>query len=148
MPRTWPKTEDNASTRPRFQAETFAWPPEVSEAMTSVFNLMRVAPKLASVEFSAQCHTEEALMKGDKLAKMVAPGIYYLCSPLLSMLGVLLVCAVMVYLVVPLGGMAGVLFNPQAKAKVKREKLKKELRKVLEPHLPAVGLEWGDLQDL
>ena len=130
------------------EAETFAWPPEVSEAMSSVFNLMRVAPRLASVEFSAQCHTEEMLLPGDTLAKMAAPGIYYIASPLLSMLGVLLVCALMVYVMVPLAAMAGIFFNPAAKAKVKREKLKKELKKVLEPHLPGVGLEWSDLEDV
>ena len=82
------------------------------------------------------------------LRKMVAPGIYYISSPLLAMIGVLLVCAVMVYVVVPLFAMAGIYFNNAAKAKQKKEKIIKALKKALEPLLPDAGLSWTDVQDM
>ena len=77
----------------------------------------------------------------------MAPGIYYISSPLLAMIGVLLVCSVMVYVVVPLAAMAGIYFNNAAKAKQKREKAIKVLRKAMEPLLSNVGLSWKDVQD-
>ncbi|CAL1160422.1 unnamed protein product [Cladocopium goreaui] len=128
------------------QAGNFAWPKEISDAINWVFNLMTVAPRLGSVEFSAQCHAEE-LLPGDKLAKMVAPGIYYISSPLLAMIGVLLVCSVMVYVVVPVFATAGIYFNNAAKAKQKKKKIIKALKKALEPLLPDAGLSWTDVQE-
>ena len=82
------------------------------------------------------------------LRKMVAPGIYYISSPLLAMIGVLLVCSVMVYVVVPVFAMAGIYFNNAAKAKQKKKKIIKALKKALEPLLPDAGLSWTDVQDM
>ena len=82
------------------------------------------------------------------LRKMVAPGIYYISSPLLAMIGVLLVCSVMVYVVVPVFATAGIYFNNAAKAKQKKKKIIKALKKALEPLLPDAGLSWTDVQDM
>lgn len=63
------------------------------------------------------------------------------------MIGVILVCSVMVYMVVPLFGLAGIYFNTAAKVKQKKAKITKTLKKVLEPLLPDHGLSWKDVEE-
>lgn len=63
------------------------------------------------------------------------------------MIGVLLVCSAMVYVVVPVFGLAGIYFNTAAKAKYKKAKVMKTLKKVLEPLLPDHGLSWKDVEE-
>lgn len=88
--------------------------------MDNVFALMGIVPSLASLDFSAQCHGEQ-LTQGDKTAKLVAPGFYFVVSPVIAMAGVTLMCALVAYGLVPLARRMGIDFNEMARKRKKRE---------------------------
>ena len=61
----------------------------------------------------------------------MAPALYYVCSPVIALLGVFFVCALLVYCVVPCGRAAGIHFNNVSKEKNKKEKAMAEIKKSL-----------------
>ena len=63
--------------------------------------------------------------------RMVAPAVYHVVSPLLAMLGVFLMCAFVVYLVVPTLRKCGLELNDVGQKRKKREKAIKALMKAL-----------------
>ncbi|CAE7705350.1 SCUBE1, partial [Symbiodinium necroappetens] len=86
----------------------FAWPQAMSDAMRGAFSLIAVIPR-ASVPFAAECQSET--WSSDKDIKRSAPVLYYLCLPVLTLLGTLFLSALVVYAVLPLGKMLGLHFN-------------------------------------
>ena len=80
---------------------------------------------------------------------MAAPGIYFVTSPILAIIGLFLFAAFMVYLVVPIAAWAGLYFNDFQRDKKKRDKLKIQAREAFdalaEEHRH--GLVWTDLQE-
>ena len=86
----------------------FAWPQAVSDAMRGAFSLIAVIPR-ASVPFAAECQSET--WSSDKDIQRSAPVLYYLCLPVLTLLGTLFLSALVVYAVLPLGKMLGLHFN-------------------------------------
>ncbi|CAE7817681.1 Scube1 [Symbiodinium microadriaticum] len=130
------------------QAATFPWPEEVSSAMSDLFAIMSLVPRLATVQFASKCRAGE-LLPGSRAATMAAPGIYFVTSPILAIIGLFLFAAFMVYLVVPIAALAGLYFNDFQRDKKKRDKLKIQAREAFdalaEEHRH--GLVWTDLQD-
>lgn len=124
----------------------FPWPPEFSDALRDIFAIMGVVPKLVSVEFTMQCHAED-LISHDRGAKVMAPALYYVLSPVIALLGVFFVCALLVYCVVPCGRAAGIHFNNVSKEKNKKEKAMAKIKKSLIFHLAKHGLTWQDIED-
>ena len=80
--------------------------------------------------------------------KNLAPAIYHVSSPLLAMLGVFLICAGMVYIVLPILRKFGLEMNDYGRKQRKREAVLKALRKALDKPLADFGLTWHDVQDL
>eukprot|EP00435_Cladocopium_sp_Y103_P034368 s881_g8.t2 len=128
------------------EASKFPWPEEVTQAMDNVFAMMGVVPSLASVEFSARCHGEQ-LLPGDGNAKLVAPAVYFVFSPLIAMMGVVLICALVTYVAIPLLNKLGLEFNDIARRKRKREEAIKKLAPALAPSLEKHGLKWADIEE-
>lgn len=128
------------------QGLEFPWPEEVTQAMDGVFELMKIMPKVATVAMSAECHAEQ-MLPGNKIAKNLAPAIYHISSPLLAMLGVFLICAGMVYIVLPILRKFGLEMNDSGRKTRKREAALKALRKALDKHLAERGLTWHDVQE-
>ena len=81
------------------------------------------------------------------IRKVMAPALYYVCSPLIALLAVFFVCALVVYCVVPCGRAAGLHFNNVSKEKNKKEKAMAKIQKVLIFHLAKHGLTWQDIED-
>lgn len=77
----------------------------------------------------------------------MAPALYYVCSPVIALLGVFFVCALLVYCVVPCGRAAGIHFNNVSKEKNKKEKAMAKIKKSLIFHLAKHGLKWQDIED-
>eukprot|EP00438_Fugacium_kawagutii_P026998 Skav224004 [mRNA] locus=scaffold2619:51010:57912:- [translate_table: standard] len=103
----------------------FSWPPAVSRAMATLISLIARLPRFASLKFSAQCRAFE-LSPGGPEAQRLAPALYFVCLPILTILATCILCAVAVYVLVPLGERFGVYFNRVAKVKgVKRKQLAK-----------------------
>ncbi|CAE7779863.1 lgals3bpa [Symbiodinium sp. CCMP2592] len=96
----------------------FAWPQAVSDAMRGVFSMIAVIPR-ASVHFAAECQSET--WSSDKGMKWSAPVLYYLCLPVLSLLGTLFLSTLVVYAVLPLGKMFGIHFNEADRRKAKKQ---------------------------
>ncbi|CAE7779820.1 gefF [Symbiodinium sp. CCMP2592] len=103
----------------------FAWPQAVSDAMHGVFSMIAVIPR-ASVHFAAECQSET--WSSDKGMKWSAPVLYYLCLPVLSLLGTLFLSALVVYAVLPLGRMFGIHFNEADRRKAKKQAALKAVR--------------------
>ena len=77
---------------------------------------------------------------------MIASGFYYVLSPIAGMFGVLLLCALVVYVFIPCCARLGIYFNDVAKGQMKRSKAIRQLQDPLGPVLPAHGLCWEDVQ--
>ena len=77
---------------------------------------------------------------------MAAPGLYFVTSPILAIIGLFLFAAFMVYLVVPVAALAGLYFKRDKK---KRDKLKIQAREAFDelPEERRHGLVWTDLQE-
>ncbi|CAE6971537.1 unnamed protein product, partial [Symbiodinium sp. CCMP2592] len=119
----------------------------VTEWLRQVFNILDVVSKLTSVPFMTHCHAA-AQFSGDRVALLVAPGIYFLSLPALAVLNTFLLCALTVYAVLPCLRRHGWEFNEAGKKKQKREKALKLLKKALADPLQALGLTFEDLEDL
>eukprot|EP00438_Fugacium_kawagutii_P028600 Skav226692 [mRNA] locus=scaffold3971:163350:175064:- [translate_table: standard] len=98
-----------------------AWPPAVSRALTTFFDVVKVLPKFTSVKFSAQCCAFE-LFPDRPDAQRLAPALYYISLPILTMLATYAVCAVMVYGLVPVARHFGIHLNKVAAKQHKRRK--------------------------
>lgn len=83
-------------------------------------------------------------MKG---LKLMGPAVYYLTNPIFAMVSVYLVCASVVYGLVPLANKFGVHFNPKAKRQKATRAAIEKLSMCLEPLLPGLGLTWEDVKD-
>lgn len=94
------------------------------------------------MEFATSCFGETL----GAAAKLAAPAIYYLANPVAAMLGVFLMCALAVYLLIPLAGKMGVFFNPAAQRRQAKSKAVVQFRAKLEPYLPP-ELTWEDLME-
>ena len=77
----------------------------------------------------------------------MGPAVYYILNPLGAMLAVYLVCASVVYCLVPAANKAGITFNPKANREKATRKAVLKLEKVMEPLLPDLGLTWSDIED-
>ncbi|CAK9052386.1 unnamed protein product, partial [Durusdinium trenchii] len=106
--------------------QRFQWPMEITAAMDFVLSLVSLVPEV-NVDFAIQCHAE-ALLPGSMAAKRLAPALYYLFLPILSALSTTLLCAFVVYVVVPLAKLKGIHFNDADKETAKRAKY---IRKVV-----------------
>lgn len=83
-------------------------------------------------------------MKG---LKLMGPAVYYVANPIAAILVVYLLCACVVYCLVPAARKRGVHFNPkERKEKARREAIQK-LEIALLPLLPSYGLTWEDIED-
>ena len=103
-----------------------SWPVEVSHAIAMIFAVAAVVPKLTSVQFAAQCRAFE-LFPGRPDAQRLAPALYFISLPVITLFATFLVCAVVVYFVVPVASRFGVHFNQEAKTKQKKRKRIQEL---------------------
>ena len=89
----------------------------VKQLIDNLFALMDIVPSV-NVDFAAVCEAH-ALFPSNVAAKRLAPAVYHLCLPVLSGIGTLLLCAVLVYVVVPLGSKFGVHFSDAARRRAK-----------------------------
>ena len=83
-------------------------------------------------------------MKG---VKLLGPAIYYLANPIAAMLVVYMLCACVVYGLVPAAKRFGVHFNPKDKRLKQTQAAIEKLSLSLEPLLPGIGLTWEDIKD-
>ncbi|CAE7548498.1 SVEP1 [Symbiodinium necroappetens] len=100
---------------------TFQWPREVTQALEMLLSLISIMPKV-NVEFAAACEAQ-SWYEGNKGMQRLVPSLYYLVLPILTLVGTILVCAVAVYVVVPVGNRLGVEFNDCARERAKRKNL-------------------------
>ena len=122
----------------------YSWPAYVTAYIANLFDI-EVIPRVASVQFAAACRAEE-LFPGDPIAKMVAPGIYYVLLPLIAVLTSLVLCVVLVYIFIPIANRCGLHFNLAAKQKHARRKAIKKLKKTIAKPLEDTGLTWSNLE--
>ena len=78
---------------------------------------------------------------------MIAPGLYFISSPIIAIIALFMFSAFMVYVVVPVAALAGIYFNDSAREQKKRTGLKKKAKEVLEATLIQQGLTLDDLED-
>ncbi|CAE7249789.1 Svep1, partial [Symbiodinium natans] len=133
----------------------FPWPSEVTAFLQEFFGI-RLVPQWISVHFATSCRATE-LYPGDRVAKMMAPGLYYVLSPFAALLGVSMFCIFLVYAVVPLANSLGVEFNPDGSERRARVKAKRKLKAAMDPMLEEgiegpgfaglKGLTWEDVED-
>ena len=122
----------------------YPWPAHVTAYIANLFDI-EVIPRVASVQFAAACRAEE-LFPGNPIAKMVAPGIYYVLLPLIAVLTSLVLCVVLVYIFIPIANRWGLHFNLAAKQKHARRKAIKKLKKTIAKPLEDTGLTWSNLE--
>ena len=79
--------------------------------------------------------------------KNLAPAIYYISSPLLAMLMVILLCGFIAHVVIPLGHRYGLAFNNVAQAAQQKSKAVEKLKMAMEGHLLDYGLTWKDVEE-
>ncbi|CAE7472602.1 unnamed protein product, partial [Symbiodinium necroappetens] len=103
----------------------FAWPQAVTDAMRGAFSAIAVVP-VATVDFAAECQSET--WSSNKGTKRSAPVLYYLCLPVLTLLGTLSLSALVVYVVLPLAKMFGLHFNDLDRKEAKRKAALKAVR--------------------
>lgn len=96
------------------------WPPAATHALAVMFDIAAAVPAFTSVKFSAQCRAFE--MFGTLEAQRLAPAMYYISLPILTVFATLVVCAIAVYAGVPLARRFGVHLNKVAKDKHKKRK--------------------------
>ena len=97
------------------------WPVEVSRGIALMFDILAVVPTVTSVKFSAQCRAFE-LFPGQPGPQRLAPAIYFISLPILTILATFVVCAVAAYVLVPFARRFGVHLNKVAKAQHKKRK--------------------------
>ena len=120
------------------------WPEEVSAAMADLFQLVSLGRTLVSVNFAAQCYAQE-LLPTDPAAETWILGLYYMCLPLLLIVATVLLCAAVVYVLVPFARRFGRVFNEVGRRQKERESATKRLRSALEDALLHTGLHWEDV---
>lgn len=77
----------------------------------------------------------------------MGPAVYYVANPIAAILVVYLLCACVVYCLVPAARKRDIHFNPKKrKEKATREAIQK-LEIALLPLLPSYGLTWEDIED-
>ena len=124
----------------------YPWPEQMTKFIASLFNI-QVIPRVATVQFAASCRAEE-LFPQNQVAKMVGPGIYHAFLPLIALFTTLLLCAILVYIFIPLANRYGFHFNLAAQQKHARTKALKRLKLVIATPLEDIGLTWSDLEAL
>ena len=77
----------------------------------------------------------------------MGPAVYYISNPIGAMLAVYLVCASVVYCLVPAANKAGIKLNPKANRQKATQKAVVKLERVMQPLLPGLGLTWSDIED-
>lgn len=77
---------------------------------------------------------------------MIAPGLYYICLPLVSVMGTWILCACMVYIFIPVASKCGKYFNKHAQEKHEKSNAMKYLSKAIQEPLEELGLTWVDLE--
>ena len=77
----------------------------------------------------------------------MAPAVYFVFSPLIAMMGVVLICAAVTYVAIPLLNKTGLEFNDVARKKKRREQAIQKLAPALVPSLEKFGLKWADIED-
>ena len=90
----------------------FAWPAAATDAMTLWFHALSLVPRV-NVDFAAQCQAD-AWFGGSQAAKRVVPAVYYLTRPVLTFLGSIIICLLVVYVAIPLINMTGFAINERA----------------------------------
>lgn len=124
------------------------WPPEATQAMQSLFSVLNVVPRIATVEFATSCFAQTIVQNEEmKGLKLMGPAVYYLTNPIFAMVAVYLVCASVVHGLVPLANRFGVHFNPKANRLKATAKAIEKLSMCLEPLLPGLGLNWEDVKE-
>ena len=103
-----------------------SWPPEVSIAMTVMFDIFNVLPTFTSVQFSAQCRAFELFPNRPDVQRL-APALYYITLPVLVAVATFFVCALAVYVVVPIARRLGGHLNKKDSMKQKKRKMLQEL---------------------
>jgi ribonuclease HIII len=73
--------------------------------------------------------------------------VYFVFSPLIAMMGVVLICALVTYVAIPLLNKLGLEFNDFARRKRLRDEAIKKLVPALAASLEKHGLTWADIQD-
>ena len=124
----------------------YPWPEQMTKSIASIFDI-QVIPRVAPVQFAASCSAEE-LFPEDQVAKMAGPGFYDAFLPLIALFTTLLLCAILVYIFIPIANRYGFHFNLAAQQKHARTKALKRLKLVIATPLEDIGLTWSDLEAL
>jgi len=123
----------------------FRWPPEVSTFFTNFFSALSLVPKYSSVKMSSQCVAAN-LFPGSQDAKIVGPAIYYVTFPFLLAIDIIVLCAVLVYVVIPLVKMFGVDLNEDRKRRNQLMKAVGDVLPAVDCHLKERGICWDDVK--
>ena len=86
-----------------------------------LFSAMRILPSV-NVEFATSCQAQ-ALFPGNTVAHRLGPALYYLFLPVMALGGTICVCAIVVYVLVPIGNRYGLVFNKADSEKQKQLQL-------------------------
>ncbi|CAE7915213.1 MKLN1 [Symbiodinium necroappetens] len=117
----------------------FDRPPDVTHAIDMLFSAMRILPSV-NVEFAASCQAQ-AWFPGNTVAHRLGPALYYLFLPVMTLGGTICVCAIVVYVLIPMGNKHGLVFNKADHEKQKHLQLARHMvTNVQEAH------EDGDLK--
>ena len=105
------KTEQPEAGEPVAEPH-FVWPAAATDAMILWFDALSLVPRV-NVDFAAQCQAD-AWFGGSQAAKRVVPAVYYLTRPVLTFLGSIFICLLVVYVAIPLTNMTGFAVNERA----------------------------------
>lgn len=77
----------------------------------------------------------------------MGPAVYYVANPIAAILVVYLLCACVVYCLVPAARKRDIHFNPKKRKEKAAREAKQKLEIALLPLLPSYGLTWEDIED-
>ncbi|CAE7765918.1 UVR8 [Symbiodinium sp. CCMP2592] len=129
-------------------AAVLPWPPWVQDAIRDLLGFFSLVQLQLSVQFSLHCVAEAALPSSQpSQAQNEALAIYFLCLPLFTTVATVTLCALAVYVLVPLAKLRGFSFNRVDKRRWAKLKVMQKLKDALEPTLQACDLSWDDVEN-
>ena len=108
----FPWSEEQICENNCSKSKWLEWPAQVTDAIDGMFALFSIFPDM-NVGFMAHCRYQELVTK--ELARL-APAVYDLCLPVLTVLATLLMCSIVVYVVLPLARISGLYYRKEAEA--------------------------------
>eukprot|EP00439_Symbiodinium_sp_Y106_P023598 s3671_g2.t2 len=128
-------------------AAILPWPPWVQDAIRDLLDFFSLVQLQLSVQFSLHCVAAAAFPSQPSEAQNEALAIYFLCLPFFTTLATVTLCALAVYVLVPLAKLQGFAFNRVEKRRWAKLKVMQKLKDALEPTLQACDLSWDDVED-